>query len=1047
MNKENLAPPRLSELEEAATVLVGEFDPKNFRFLSPSGEWEENPKNLRNRVSHELLFRLKSRPENCPILIQELFVPLTQEGLWGPVKIIRLNLAGRKNASSGRDPADIDQALNQLYSPQRPRELHPFLILWEVAVWIIQTEALRIESEALSPEWDGEVKAGKKEAAKELLKLRKALLSSPAAGPQGLFESEIRNLRSGPGRFIGAISKFIAEEDSARRIINSLLAKIGDPRLKEEIDGLIFEKLQPPLGIVTNTSPALLFSCLELLLDERVEISSGIQYMSSVILSILQDPRSAETLLKALRHFPFYLSQIRENLIYSLGCLREGGAVPAIAQVLDEPDEDRSHSLLEQKEEAIWALGKIGRDSLKALPSLVKYADHPSPKLKTYLAWTLGEIGRAQKQHSGGVNADIVIALLKLLKTKSKQVFEESASALKKIDMPGFVHSLYLYNAGAISILGLKPAQRGLYELSETLHYLLRSKKRMVVAVNGDSGTGKTYFCQAISDGFGEFRPEDILYLMRDRKKDQKIFNRMLGLKWLKKYIEPVYYQDYPLTEEEDRPEEFFKEFLEQNKDKKLIMLDGCRDRYYFQRVIDLFYFSGELDVEVNFRATFSSRRLNLESREVAIESVKTHLAFLEEPALEDTQFYQEGIVTLYDFDNSILSRLNSSEVKELFNESRIDSWGDLIKIGDFQQEKRSLAVGEEAFDIETRPLARTTRKLRISEARSFTPEERKFKLNLNENLAEEPYLLEVVGMNDLQPSQIRFYAQDQIAGVGSRGDIFVLTFLDRRIFSMPLVGIRDIVLLGRQIYAAGDGGEIWTVSFERNELALLGKTRSAVTRLASFSRNRIVSGHEDGSVRIWDLDEKRTVEFQAHERPVLALAVDHAGRVYSGSSDGSLKRWDLEMNREEIVRRPQHQVALLKLYPQDKILVATQNGVPELGIFDFRQKRMKFMKTDFRGQVSSISVYYDGRVIAGLRAGPTGSFPEKKNLLMISPAADSDKYMILGGHGRETRNCLTMGPKIITCGVDEEGEHSLKVWGSEFYVKMELSKLSLYPS
>ena len=82
---------------------------------------------------------------------------------------------------------------------------------------------------------------------------------------------------------------------------------------------------------------------------------------------------------------------------------------------------------------------------------------------------------------------------------------------------------------GAVSILGLKPAQRGLNELSETLHYLLRTKKRTVMAVNGDSGTGKTYFCQAIADGFADIRPHEILYLMRDTKRGQKVFNRLLG--------------------------------------------------------------------------------------------------------------------------------------------------------------------------------------------------------------------------------------------------------------------------------------------------------------------------------------------------------------------------------------------------------------------------------------------------------------------------------------------------------------------------------------
>ncbi len=717
-----------------------------------------------------------------------------------------------------------------------------------------------------------------------------------------------------------------------------------------------------------------------------------------------------------------------------------------IIPILEGPDELEGHPLLEQKEEAIWALGKIGRASLGALPSLVKYADHPSPRLKTCLAWTLGEVGKAQKDHSGGVNADIAIALLKLLKAKNKQVFEESASALKKIDMPEFVRSLYLYNAGAISLLGLKQAQRGLYELSETIHYLLQTKKMTVMAVNGDSGTGKTYFCQTIAKGFGTLKPEEILYLMRDRKKDQKVFNRMLGLEWLKKHIEPVYYHDYPLREDEDRPDEFFREFLKQNSDKKLIILDGCRDRYYFQKIVDLFYIKGELDVEVNFRAAFSTRRLNLETREVAIESVKTHLAFLEEPALEDTQFYQEGIVTLYDFDNSISSRLDGQEIKELFDQRKIDSWGDLIRIGDFHKDTRPLPVRSRELEFETGPVASKTRSLPRPNKSSFVPEERKFKPSLNEDLNGEPYLLQTVEMNDLKPRRIRFYTQDQIAGLGEAGNVFVLTFLDRRIFSAALGKAREISLLGRDIYLSGENGELWNISFERNEWSLLGKTNSPVTKLASFPRQRIVSGHADGSLRVWDLEEKRLTHIQAHSRAVLALIVDHAGRVYSGSADGTLKQWSLETKTVRIVKQPNCRFTLLKLYPQDRVLALAEKDTAEIGIFDFERSAERSICADFRGKISSINVYYDGRIIAGLRAAEGEPEPRNNNLLIMSGGQESEEYRILGGHGRETWDCLTMGPKIISCGLDDRDRHSLKVWGTEFYVRMELSKLSLYP-
>jgi hypothetical protein len=34
------------------------------------------------------------------------------------------------------------------------------------------------------------------------------------------------------------------------------------------------------------------------------------------------------------------------------------------------------------------------------------------------------------------------------------------------------------------------------------------------------------------------------------------------------------------------------------------------------------------------------------------------------------------------------------------------------------------------------------------------------------------------------------------------------------------------------------------------------------------------------------------------------------------------------------------------------------------------------------------------------------------------------------------------MGPKIITCGTESDGAASLRIWGSEYFVRTELSKL-----
>jgi len=1068
MKKSPLNRPSLQKLINAGKVIIGEFDPKKFTYLNSKGEWKENPETLIDRISNELLYQTwKLGEENHVLLIQNIFSPFSRKSSWPLTKKIKLSLLGKPKTQLLTEN-EIDGAIIQSYSSGgRSEKLYPFLIILEVLAWILHYEAIRLSAESFVPDWDAEAKAQKQESIKELKTLNH-FLSCFSSGNEILrFMSGILDeLKKQSPEFIEPIPKMISEEDRLMKMLNRLLEKAEASEQKEEIFSLIIEKIQPPMGIVTLASPALLRPCLCLLMDERIDISSGIQYNASVILSILQDSRSTKTLLKAMSLFPSYYSKIRENLIYTLGNLKEKKAVKAIVHVLEEKDEiepsqvrreGKVRPILKQKEEALWALGKIGLESIQHLSTLIKYEEHPSAKLKTYLAWTLGEIGKAQKEKLGGVSADIAITLLKLLKTKNKQIFEETVSALRKIDMPEFTHSLYLYNIGAVSILGLKPAQRGLYELSETLHYLINSKKRAIIAVNGDSGTGKTYFCESIINGFADLKPDEILYLMRDRKKDHKIFNRILGLKWLKKYIEPVYYQDYPLSEEEDDPDDFFRQFLEKNSNKKLIILDGCRDQHYFQRVIDLFYFKGELDVEVNFRATLSTKRLNLEEREIALESVETHLSFVEEPSLEDTHFYQEGILLLYDLDNSISSRLNSQETQELFEKKKIDSWGNLIRIGDFNQELKHLKIEHETPSLRQENFSLKNEDWPKSSAKPFSPEERKFRAKLNENLVDQPNLIQTIEMDDLKANQIRFYAQEQIAGIGEEGSVFVLTFLDNRIFYTFLERSTDITLLGRDIFLINHKGELTNISFERNEIVKIEKTNSPALAITSFPRDRIITGHKDGSIRIWDFLNKNIFTLEGHCQPVLSLAVDYFGRVYSGSLDKTLRYWDMKNGVANIVENLGGKPAHIKLYPQGKILAITdeneyagsteEKSTCKVRIFNFKDGISQVIHSPLRKSISSVETYFDGRIIVGLSASKRKSKQGNGNLAIIIPGKDYWAYKILDGHSMETKDCLIMGPKIITCGSEVSKKHTIRLWGTEFYVQMEVSKLSLQPN
>ena len=1051
----DIKPPSKQSFISAALALIEEFEPKKQDFVDPHGNWKDNPESLYERAQNEFLFQIWRLEEDRRLaFFKNISKIFCVSSLWSTAK--RLTFALLESCPQDaccQKEEDIDKNLFEAYSQTRPKKFLPFLIALESIGWILQFHALRLLKGMDVAEWDKEGHGLRREAQSNYEDLHVFLGHFTRSEEQVSFESEMRNaLFQADNALLDGILDFLTAEERFRHAFAGLREKTEDERKREEAFQLILEIMQPLQGIVSETSPALLRPCLNFLLDPKIELTSGIPYQSSVILSILQDSRSTTALLEALNRFPVHCSKIRENILYTLGNLREKDAVQPLAEILNQPDkmtvtspsgEKTMVHLIEQKEEAIWALGKIGYPAMDALQALLKITDHPSPKLRTYLAWALGEIGKAQKDGRGGVSTDIVIALLQLLKTRNKRLFEEAVAALRKIGLPEFIHTLYLYNVGAVNLLGLTPAQRGLYELSETIHFLIETKKRAVVAVNGDSGTGKTYFCQSLVNGFGKVNPEEILHLMRDRKKDQRILNRILGLKWLKSHVDPVHYQDDFLSEDEDAPEEYFQKFLNEQKDKKLILLDGCRDEAYFQRIIDLFYFRGKLDVEVNFRATHSTRRLNLEEREVAIESVKTHLAFLQEPTLEDTVFYQEGNTILYDLDNSIASRLLCNEILELFRKKRIDHWGDLILLGDFKKEKHVLRTAHEQHILSHDKFRTEFETWKEGKVQSFQPQERKFSPQLNTDLKQQPNLIMGIEASDIKPERLRFYAQNQIAGIGDGGSVFIITFLDNRIFYTFQEQMTAICLLGRDILLLNGKAEALIMSFEKKELIRLEGTGSPVCALAAFPKDSVITGHRDGSVYIWALNDRSLQKINAHSGPILSLATDHWGRIYTLGRDHFLKQWDLKQGTVSAAAFPDERILQIAPYPGDKILALSE--VAAVHLFDFKDGKKSSVFSPFSKPLSGCDSNGDGRFVTIINEtgknnpGRPVSFP-----VLFSPSRSGFSFQILDGHTQRTHDCLAMGPKLITCGKESSLEHSIRIWGTDHHVRTTLSKLEI---
>src|SRR5271157_2555933 len=87
-----------------------------------------------------------------------------------------------------------------------------------------------------------------------------------------------------------------------------------------------------------------------------------------------------------------------------------------------------------------------------------------------------------------------------------------------------------------------------------------------------------------------------------------------------------------------------------------------------------------------------------------------------------------------------------------------------------------------------------------------------------------------------------------------------------------------------------------WRASLESPALVrTLSGHGYGVRALALTGDGRVVSGSDDGTAKVWDLNsgqEERTLS--GHGGGVRALALTGDGRVVSGSSDGTVKLWDL---------------------------------------------------------------------------------------------------------------------------------------------------------
>jgi len=795
---------------------------------------------------------------------------------------------------------------------------------------------------------------------------------------------------------------------------------------------------------LTDCATALRRPCEALLADMSIPVETGLPLQAAACLAALADRRSAACLRARLQHTASRHANLRTELLYGLGNV--SAAVEDYCRVLSQPehvsveskDKGRFQQSLDwEKREAIWALGKQQALSQRILDVLAGYVRAGNLDIRLVLAWALGRIGARQRQASGGLDARVIVALMQMLGHGDRQLIAEVVYSLKRLGLPDFLHRLYLRDLALVPVLSLKPSKLGLYELSETVLHLCRVKQPVVMAVTGDSGTGKTFFCQALSQGFAALQAQDILYLMRDDPSHMRIYNPLIGLDGLKQAVDPQFYEDQALAAGPDA-EQAMAAFAKAHAGKKLIILDGWMDQAHFYKLIARFHARGMLDILVNFRTSYSTRRLNLEQREGFLERVTSCLACREDRIVENTPFYQSPGLLIYNLDNSIESRLTRSEMIEVFSRKKVAHWEESIFIGpirglgqplpariqrDRWRYKGLKSESQQAFSLQTcsAPLSQAT-----------------FSRELPESDA-QPHLFQTLVLPEAHPEHIAFYKHGQLAFCAADGQIGIMIGTDDQLYYSRLdtMDCRSFCVAGDRLCRLDANGGVTVVSLQRQQCLRFPAKAGDPVCVCALDTYQLVTGCADGAIRVWDLTTGTCQVYQGHEKAVTAMTVNK-GMLYTVGRDHSLCAWDFAGSRLGRLSFSSSRNVQGIAAMDNGLLVTAQTG-KQGSTVDCLQADGTHHSHDCSalGELQAFHPYRDGRIFAGIQPAAA----QQGRLYCLQADQEGLSALEFGRYSGNLAGCLTMGPRIITLSTASSGESRICLWGTRMYVHQERNK------
>ncbi|HKI17804.1 MAG TPA: WD40 repeat domain-containing protein, partial [Isosphaeraceae bacterium] len=234
------------------------------------------------------------------------------------------------------------------------------------------------------------------------------------------------------------------------------------------------------------------------------------------------------------------------------------------------------------------------------------------------------------------------------------------------------------------------------------------------------------------------------------------------------------------------------------------------------------------------------------------------------------------------------------------------------------------------------------------------------------------------------------------------------------------LLGLEPLIR-GAEIRLAGLGQGhallCWRASLESPALVrtLSGHGRQ-VRALAVTGDGRVVSGSDDGTVKLWDLNSgQEQSTLSGHGGRVRALAVTGDGRVVSGSYDGTVKVWDLNSGQEQSTLSGHGgRVRALAVTGDGRVVSGSDDGTVK--VWDLNSGQEQRTLSGHGGGVRALALTGDGRVVTGSDDGT----------VKVWDLASGHEERALSGHGGRVRALAMTGDGRVVSG---SSDGTVKVW------------------